>query len=64
MFVDCEKASKRLDRSVDDSIVADAFVQVCDSYGLHMRVQATVLTSSEKRGSKSSPMAAHQPARG
>ena len=45
MFLDCAKASKKIERDAeDDQIVQEAFVQVCELYGLHMAVQATVVT--------------------
>jgi len=40
MFLDCAKASKKIDDSLDgDEVNADAFVEVCDVYGLDMQVQ-------------------------
>ena len=47
MFLDCAKASKKMDDSLDgDEVNADAFVEVCDVYGLDMQVQlpSTVVT--------------------
>ena len=44
MFLDCAKASKKMDDSLDgDEVNADAFVEVCEIYGLHMQVQSTVV---------------------
>ena len=47
MFLDCAKASKKLDDSLDgDEVNADAFVEVCEVYGLNVQVQATVVSKS------------------
>ena len=40
MFLDCAKASKRMDDSLDgDEVNVDGFVEVCDIYGLHLQVE-------------------------
>ena len=46
MFVDCARLSRRLRPELpDDSIVIEAFLGVCESYGMQMRIQSTVVQS-------------------
>ena len=49
MFLDCAKVSKKMDDSlVGDEVNADAFVKVCEIYGLDMQVQSTVVAKGKQ----------------